>query len=343
VISGRPSVGSSRNSRLVNSVRLPVPARPPSNFGRIWLTMGATILLVNLGTTRAPEPEAVREFLREFLSDPMVVDYPEWLWRPVLAKILRSRPHKVAEMYRSIWTEEGNPLERGTERIASALGRHFGVEVHHAYRYGSPSLRERVAWGEVPITLVPLFPQRTGSTTGSIESAIERSSGIEIRHIAPDDPGYIEAAADLFHRSVGNAPPEHLVVSFHGIPLRYDRREGGMYRADCERTFRALLKALAWPEAKATLSYQSRFGPEPWLRPATASVLERLGSSGVRSIAVATPGFVTEGLETLEEIGIRGRKTFLEAGGTRFLRVPVVEAHPRFVRSLATLVEGAKS
>jgi ferrochelatase len=113
-----------------------------------------------------------------------------------------------------------------------------------------------------------------------------------------------------------------------------------MYRADCERTFRALLKAVDWPEEKATLSYQSRFGPEPWLRPATASVLARLGSSGVRSIAVATPGFLTEGLETLEEIGIRGKKTFLEAGGKRFLRVPVVEAHPRFVASLAKLVEG---
>jgi len=305
--------------------------------------MGDSILLVNLGTTRAPEPEAVREFLREFLSDPMVVDYPGWFWRPILSKILRSRPHKVAEMYRAIWTEEGNPLERGTERIATALGRLFGGDVRHAYRYGSPSLRERVARGEERITLVPLFPQRTGSTTGSIESAIESASGIEIRHIAPDDPGYIEAAADLFHRSVGQAPPEHFVVSFHGIPLRYDRREGGIYRADCGRTFRALLKAIAWPEEKATLSYQSRFGPEPWLRPATASLLARLGSSGVRSVAVATPGFVTEGLETLEEIGIRGRKTFLEAGGKRFIRVPVVEAHPRFVASLATLVGEARS
>ena len=305
--------------------------------------MGDSILLVNLGTTRAPEPEAVREFLREFLSDPMVVDYPGWFWRPILSKILRSRPHKVAEMYRAIWTEEGNPLERGTERIATALGRLFGGDVRHAYRYGSPSLRERVARGEERITLVPLFPQRTGSTTGSIESAIASASGIEIRHIAPDDPGYIEAAADLFHRSMGHAPPEHFVVSFHGIPLRYDRREGGIYRADCGRTFRALLKAIAWPEEKATLSYQSRFGPEPWLRPATASLLARLGSSGVRSVAVATPGFVTEGLETLEEIGIRGRKTFLEAGGKRFIRVPVVEAHPRFVASLATLVGEARS
>lgn len=299
--------------------------------------MSESILLVNLGTTRAPEPWAVREFLAEFLSDPMVVDYPSWLWRPILSRILRSRPEKVAEMYRSIWTEEGSPLERGTERIAAELGRLFGREVGHAYRYGSPSIRERLADGK-RVTLVPLFPQRTCSTTGSIESAIAHASGIEILRIAPDDPGYIEALADRFQRSVGHETPEHFVVSFHGIPVRYDRREGGMYRSDCERTFRALLRRIAWPEQKATLSYQSRFGPEPWLRPSTASVLARLGSSGVRSIAVATPGFLTEGLETLEEIGIRGRKTFLEAGGERFLRIPAVEAHPRFVESLAALV-----
>lgn len=302
------------------------------------IPVSASILLVNLGTTRAPEPRAVREFLEEFLSDPMVVDYPSWLWRPILSKILRSRPEKVAELYRAIWTEEGNPLERGTELIATALGRLLGGEVRHAYRYGSPSLRERLGPGAMRRTIVPLFPQRTGSTTGSIERAIDGVSGIEIRRIAPDDPGYIEAIGDLFHRSVGHEAPEHLVVSFHGIPVRYDRREGGMYRGDCERTFCALLKHIAWPRERATLSYQSRFGPEPWLRPATASVIARLGSSGVKSIAVATPGFVTEGLETLEEIGIRGRKTFLEAGGKRFIRIPAVEAHPRFVMSLATLV-----
>lgn len=299
--------------------------------------MSASVLLVNLGTTRAPEAAAVREFLGEFLSDPMVVDYPSWLWRPILSRILRSRPQKVAEMYRAIWTEEGSPLEIGTERIATALGRLFGGEVSYAYRYGTPSLRERFARGR-RLTVVPLFPQRTSSTTGSIESAIGKDSRIELRRIAPDDPGYIEAIADIFQRSVEGELPEHFVVSFHGIPLRYDRRERGMYRADCERTFRALLKHMAWPEERATLSYQSRFGPEPWLRPATASVIARLGRSGVRSIAVGTPGFLTEGLETLEEIGIRGQKTFLEAGGERFIRIPAVEAHPRFVRSLAALV-----
>jgi ferrochelatase len=299
--------------------------------------MARAVLLVNLGTTRAPEPAAVREFLAEFLSDPDVVDYPGWLWRPILSRILRSRPEKVAELYRTIWTEEGSPLVSGTELIAAILASLVPGGVSAAYRYGAPSLRERAA-AAAPVVLVPLFPQRTCSTTGSIERAVEGLSGVEIRRIAPDDPGYVEAMADRFRETAGAEMPEHLLVSFHGIPVRYDRRERGLYRADCERTFRALLKSIGWPEERATLAYQSRFGPEPWLKPATASVFSRLGRSGVKSLAVATPGFLTEGLETLEEIGIRGREAFLSAGGERFLRVPAVEAHPRFVASLAALV-----
>jgi ferrochelatase len=302
--------------------------------------MAAPVWIVNLGTTQAPTADAVREFLAEFLSDPLVVDYPAWLWRPILSKILRSRPEKVAELYRSIWTPDGSPLAQGTERIADALRERAGRDVRIAYRYGRPSLRDALAEGG---TVVSLFPQRTCSTTGSIESALSGAGGVELRRIAPDDPGYIEATADLFHRAVGRESPEHFVVSFHGIPVRYDRRERGMYRADCERTFHALLTRIGWPEKRATLSYQSRFGPEPWLKPATASVLTRLGRTGVKSIAVATPGFLTEGLETLEEIGIRGKESFLEAGGERFVRIPAVEAHPRFIESLAALVAEART
>lgn len=298
------------------------------------------VLLVNLGTAAAPTPEAVREFLHEFLSDPLVVDYPAWLWRPILRRILRSRPAKVAELYRSIWHDEGSPLDRGTRRIAASLAEATGREVAVAYRYGAPSLRgalERVPRGTL---VVPLFPQRTSSTTGTIERVVEevapeRSS---VLRIPPDDPGYVAAQAELVAEKASDGPPEHLVVSFHGIPVRYDRSERGLYRRDCQATFEALLKRMSWPETRATLSFQSRFGPEPWLRPATAAVLERLGRRGVRSVAVATPGFLTEGLETAEEIGIRGRETFLEAGGTSFTRIPVVEAHPAFVESLVRLV-----
>lgn len=296
----------------------------------------SSVVLVNLGTTTAPEPEAVRRFLDEFLSDPMVVDYPRWLWKPILARILRSRPERVAEQYRSIWREEGSPLETGTRRIAAELSTVLGVEfpVSVAYRYGKPSLASAL---DAPGGLiVPLFPQRTGSTTGTIEALVgERAT---VRVIPPDDAGYIEAQAELFGWAVGEHPPDHFVVSFHGIPVRYDRAEHGRYRRDCQATFDALLKRLDWPESKATLAYQSRFGPEPWIGPRTARVLARFGRIGMRTVAVATPGFLTEGLETAEEIGIRGEATFLEAGGERFVRIPCVEDHPAFVASLARLV-----
>ena len=298
---------------------------------------------MNLGTAAAPEPAAVRAFLSEFLSDPLVVDYPRWLWGPVLRKILKSRPDKVAEMYRSIWHEEGSPLDVGTRRLAAALGAGLGEGVDFAYRYGAPSLREALERATGELLVVPLFPQRTGSTTGTIERVVEEAGKrhVTVAFIAPDDSGYIEAQAALFAEATRALPPEHLVVSFHGVPVRYDRAEQGGYRRDCETTYRALLNRLGWPEARATLAFQSRFGPEPWLKPATASVLERLGRSGVESLAVATPGFLTEGLETVEEIGIRGKETFLSAGGSRFTRVPVVEAHPAFVASLLILAKSS--
>ncbi|HSF14712.1 MAG TPA: ferrochelatase [Vicinamibacteria bacterium] len=295
--------------------------------------MRRSVVLVNLGTTSAPEPDAVRAFLSEFLSDPMVVDYPTWLWAPILKRILASRPSKVAEQYRSIWTDEGSPLHIGSRRIAEALSAALAREVRIAYRYGEPSLASTLDDG---CLVIPLFPQRTGSTTGTIEKLVgERAT---VRGVRADASGYVDAQADLWERAVGEDTPEHVVVSFHGIPARYDRAEGGRYRRDCEATFRALLGRLGWPEKKATLAFQSRFGPEPWIGPSTAKTLERLARSGTRSVAVMTPGFATEGLETVEEIGIRGRKTFLDAGGERFVRVPCVEAHPAFVRALVEVV-----
>ncbi len=296
------------------------------------------VLLVNLGTTAAPTEEAVRAFLEEFLSDPMVVDYPRWLWRPILTQILRTRPARVAEQYRAIWTNEGSPLDSGTKRICDGLAEKLESEVRFVYRYGSPSLREALAFsGELRI--VPLFPQRTGATTGTIEGLV-RDAGVmdPIRQIAPDDPGYIEALADGFLRVASASAPDHLVVSFHGIPVRYDRKEGRRYRRDCETTHRALLSRLGWDGARATLSYQSRFGPEPWVGPNTAAVLRELPRSGAKSLAVMTPGFVTDGLETLEEIGIRGKQVFEQAGGECFVLVPCVENHPAFVDALAELV-----
>lgn len=311
------------------------------------------LLLVNLGTPTAPHPPAVREFLDEFLSDPAVVDLPRWLWLPILrGMVLRSRPARVAEQYESIWTEAGSPLRVATEQIVTgvrerAAGR---FRVSAAYRYGEPSLDTVMlalaAERGGPIIVSPLFPQRTDATTGTAfqraREAAERA-GIAARVVERllhhADPGYVAAMVTQWRRSLAEAGHEieHLVISFHGIPRRYDRREGHVYIRDCESTTRAFLEAITWPHDRATLAYQSKFGPEPWLTPATADVLQQLPSRGVRTVAVITPGFLTDGLETIEEIGIRGRESFLQAGGTHFTRVGSVEAEPAFLDALTAL------
>lgn len=282
-----------------------------------------------------------------------MVDLPPWLWQPILRRIvLRRRPARVAELYRSIWSPGGSPLRVATERMVTALREVAGgrFTVSSAYRYGEPSLDTELARlareTAGPVIVVPLFPQRTEATTGTaFKRAIvgaERAGiadRLVLHSIPPDDAGYIEALAARCHEALASADqsPEHLVVSFHGIPVRYNRREALNYTQDCELTTRALLEAIHWPAERATLSYQSKFGFERWLTPATAALLRELPRSGVRRVAVITPGFLTEGLETLEEIGIQGRESFEHAGGLSFNRIGAVEAHAAMLRSLAEL------
>jgi len=309
------------------------------------------LLLVNLGTPDAPTADSVRRFLGEFLSDPDVIDFPKWFWQPILhGIILRTRPAKVAEAYESIWTPEGSPLRVSTERIVSRLRADATdrFTVSAAYRYGEPSIdseKERLhREGVTRVVVVPLFPQRTSSTTGTafrraFEVAGRMGKGAVIERVIPaTDPGYIQAQADRFFEAIAGQPtPDHVVISYHGIPARYDRNERRSYSSDCSHTTTALLEAIRWPAERSTLTFQSKFGPERWLSPATDVVLERLPSRGVKSVAVITPGFVTDGLETIEEIGDRGRESFSEAGGEHFIRVPAVDDHPAFLQSLARL------
>jgi protoporphyrin/coproporphyrin ferrochelatase len=317
------------------------------------------LLLVNLGTPSAPTPAAVRTFLTEFLSDPAVVDLPRWIWQPILRTfVLRSRPTRVAAMYESVWTSQGSPLRVATERMAYAA-RAFAAgdcTVSSAYRYGEPSLdtemRRLAREHDGPVIVVPLFPHRTDATTGTaFKRAREAagSAGISDRYrealVAPADDGYIAALAARWRETLEqcDAPPEHLVVSFHGIPVRYDRRELRQYSRDCEETTAAFLAEIDWPASRATLAYQSKFGPEPWLTPATATLVEELGRRGVRRVAVVTPGFLTDGLETLEEIGIRARESFLAVGGEELHLVGAVEDHPAMIDSLVRLARTGKA
>jgi len=309
------------------------------------------LILINLGTPAAPTPEAVRDFLEEFLLDPMVVDWPQWIWRPILTRfVLRSRPARVARLYRTIWREQGSPLADDTQKTVRGLRQRLGASaiVSHAFRYGSPSIRSALETAREQIAsrivVVSLFPQRTGSTTGSITRAVDELAvelgirdRIERLEVPPDDEGYIEALVARYRQvcPAEGPSPDHVLISFHGIPRRYDRAEFGVYQQDCRRTAEALRTRLGLEAGRVTLAYQSKFGPEPWIQPATDRTLERLALEGVRRIAVITPGFLTDGLETLEEIGIRGTETFRQAGGKELVLVPAVADHPAWLGALS--------
>lgn len=315
-----------------------------------------TVLVVNLGTPRSATADEVAAFLREFLGDPFVVDYPAWLWRPLLERvILRTRPERVAAMYRSIAGEGVLPLARGTIAIAEALGRELGASFHvrPAYRYGRPAVATEIVQAlrdSEEVLVLPLFPQRTSSSSETIvdvarAAATRHDAGRRVRlvRLEPTAPGYIDALAERVSRAQAEEAFDHLVVSFHGVPRRYDRREGGRYTADCSATFAALVSAARLPPGRATLSFQSRFGPEPWTTPSTFATLRSLARAGTRSVAVVMPGFLTEGLETLEEIAVRGRETFLKAGGSRFRALPALEAAPALIAALASSVRNTLS
>lgn len=307
------------------------------------------MLIVNLGTPDAPTPEAVHKFLLEFLSDPGVIDLPRWLWQPILRNmVLRSRPRRVAELYRSIWMEGGSPLAVGTRAIADGVKELAGdrFEVVWAYRYGDRSIEwafENHVGVDTDVAVVPLYAHHTSSTSASVFLEAERvarrrgvADNVRRVELAPDDPGFIEALAQRCREAFAQAgaEPRHLLLSYHGIPTRYDRREGGRYSSDCRATTAALLRALDWDADRATHCYQSKFGPEPWLKPTTAGLIEELAGKGIGSLGVVAPAFLTDGLETIEEIGIKGREAFEEAGGEAYVVVPATGAHPAALEAM---------
>ena len=258
----------------------------------------------------------------------------------------------MAALYRTIWTDAGSPLAVESERLLDAVRADLGDQgsASLAYSYGPQNLEAAVAAAAARaerLVVAPLFPQRTASSAGTVEAtahAIAERLGLEERlsvaHLDPADPGYVVALADRLRTAVqeaGNAEPEHLVFSFHSIPAAVDRREGGRYQADCRRTAEALTAAVAWKEERTTVCFQSRFGRTPWLGPATAATLADLAARGVKRVAVSAPGFLTDGLETLEELSQRGRETFLAAGGKSFVLARAPAGHPALAHALAAL------
>jgi len=276
----------------------------------------------------------VRAYLAEFLADPRVVELPRWLWLPILHGIvLRKRPAASARKYAKVWTAEGSPLAVHTARQARLLRETTGLPVEYAMRYGAPSIASALRKLPVGPRVVPLYPQYARSTTESIRDVVGRDADfVEQFH---DHPGYIAALAALVDER-----PDVLVMSFHGLPQRAVDR-GDPYREQCLRTAQLLACALDLRPAQYRVTFQSRFGPARWLQPYTADVLAELGAARARRVHVLCPGFVADCLETLEEIGIEGRRIFLDAGGGEFRALPCLNETPRWIEALAAIARAS--
>jgi ferrochelatase len=304
------------------------PDHPPIPARRIG------VLLINLGTPDAPDAGAVRRYLGEFLSDRRVVELSPLLWQPILrGVVLRTRPRKSAHAYQQVWREDGSPLAAITRAQAMALTDAFGpdVIVDHAMRYGRPKIADTIASlkarGCERILIAPLYPQYCAATTATAnDAAFAVLAGMRwqpaIRTLPPyhDDPAYIAALAASIEAGIAalDFVPERLIASFHGMPKR-TLLLGDPYHCHCQKTARLLAEKLG---REVTIAFQSRFGAAKWLEPATDVMLADLAREGVRRVAVVAPGFSADCLETLEEMAIRGRDTFIESGGESFAYLP---------------------
>ena len=332
--------------------------------------MSKGVLLVNLGSPDSPSVPDVRRYLREFLMDGRVLDV-NWLLRFCIVHfaILPSRPKHSAEAYHAIWTPAGSPLVVTSRNVQAKLQGRVSVPVELAMRYQNPSIPDAVRSlarkGADEVLLIALFPHYAMS---SFETAVERVREVA-KALAPqmrlqvqapyfEEPGYIGAlagsAAEYLQR-----PYDHLLFSFHGVPERHLRKSdptgrhclsgpnccttpspahATCYRAQCFRTVAAFVKQAGVPEGKYSIAFQSRLGRDPWLKPYADQELARLAERGVKKLLVICPAFVSDCLETIEEIGMRGRETFLEAGGTDFALIPCLNEHPLWLEALEKMV-----
>ena len=295
------------------------------------------VLLINLGTPDAPDAKSVRRYLAEFLSDPRVVEIPKIVWQPILhGVILTTRPKKSAHAYQQVWTPEGSPLAVHTRAISQALQQAMPhVVVDWAMRYGNPAIAEKLAAMKVQgcdrVLLAPLYPQYSGATTATANDAAFAALAAmrwqpAVRTLPPyhDDPAYIAALKTSIDANVAalDFVPDALLASFHGMPER-TLHLGDPYHCQSVKTVRLLREALTLP---VHMSFQSRFGRAKWLEPETEATLAKLVQEGVRNIAVVTPGFAADCLETLEEIALRAKEVFLRQGGENFAYLPCLNA-----------------
>jgi ferrochelatase len=334
------------------------------------------VLLVNLGTPDAPEPGPVRRYLREFLSDPRVLDiHPVGRWLLLNLIILPTRPAKSAEAYQKIWSQRGSPLLFHSKDLAAAVSERLRgeYEVELAMRYGNPSLPDAVkalrSRGVKEFILLPLYPQEATSSTSSTlarayEVLAEPWDPLPVRVVPAfhDHPGFLDAFAEVARPVIAEARADHVLFSYHGLPERHMRKSDPSgshclasagccdvltdvnrhcYRAQCFATTRALAERLGLAPGGYTISFQSRLGRTPWIKPYTDIVLPELAKKGVKRLAVMCPAFVADCLETLEEVGLRAREQFVESGGESLTLVPSLNAHPAWVDTVVRLVREA--
>jgi len=338
---------------------MPFSPEPPFEHGTQLKT---GILLVNLGTPDEPTPAAVRRYLKEFLSDPRVVEIPRLVWWLILnGIILNTRPAKTAKKYQSIWTKDGSPLAVYTRRQTQLLKGYLGerikspLAIEYAMRYGNPSLSSGIGKLKAKhcdrILVLPLYPQYASSTTGTVMdelgrvlSTLRNVPGLRVVRSFHDHPLYVDAIVKnlLAHWMKIGRPDfrngEKLVITFHGLP-RFHLDKGDPYHCQCQKTARLIADQMGLAKDQFVVTFQSRFGKAEWLKPYTDATLEALGKAGTKRVDVICPGFAADCLETLEEIAMEGKETFLSAGGKTFNYLPVCNDTEPFVQALAAIAE----
>lgn len=310
-------------------------------------------LLIQLGTPEAPTASALRPYLKQFLSDPRVIEAPKWLWWFILRLfILPFRPKRSAEKYGRIWdTQNGSPLLHITRLQTEALQQRFPeIPVRFGMQIGSPSVEQVVHQmikdGIEQIIVLPMYPQYSATTWASATDvlfhALMKERKVPALRIVPpyyEHPSYISAMASVIEEDLARLDwtPDHYLLSFHGIPISYAKR-GDPYATHVKRTTARLIEKLGWPRDKWTQTFQSLFGREEWLKPYTEEKLQQLATNGIKKVFVALPGFTADCLETLDEIGNEAQEVFEQAGGEHLRACPCLNDHPRWIEAMETLI-----
>ncbi|KNY13188.1 ferrochelatase [Shinella sp. SUS2] len=326
-------------------------SHPPVKHGKVG------VLLVNLGTPDGTDYTSMRRYLKEFLMDKRVIEWPRIAWYPILFGIvLNTRPGKVGKAYETIWNKDRNESYLRTytrsqaELMAEAIKDHPNVVVDWAMRYGQPSIASRMEHlqkqGCERIVVFPLYPQYAAATTATVndkafDTLLKMRWQPALRTVPPyhDDPAYIDALALSIEKHLATLDwePEKVLTSFHGIPKSYFEK-GDPYYCQCQKTARLLRERLGWSSDRLVVTFQSRFGPEEWLQPYTDKTVEKLAQEGVKRIAVLNPGFVSDCLETLEEIAEEAADSFLHNGGEKFAHIPCLNDSPEGIKVLEKIV-----